>query len=580
MIIGTIMPNPTTTVQQPSSQPSITDTLPILSTGFSPKLTFYIFMLILIVIGGRIADANYKILGNARWANAFEIWACRRKAIAQMLKPKSPNIAVGLGSNHKGNRTQVLLHTLAPGVKVVGASGKGKTESVISSMIDDFAEQGMTLAIYDKKGDLAGMHVAYLMELGYTVWVYPYDGFNPLKKMKGPNDVDGAFSAIHALHENLGGRKKKPEDPFFGGQGQAALKTACLLAKGSVFPDFVMAFAFLSLPGLAKRLAAGEEAGTIGIWARLSSTGLRSIVDAAQTVAGVVGSAVLNIGQLISEKSVQAMIYDDIPLELDGKQAVFFQVDKNREEVSIPSIATAIDLIVKASCGSGLKRKSPFVLICDEKASIDLPNMGQWLSEYRSYWFLMVSAFQNEAQQLMHMEKYEKLSNESNMGTTLYLDANDWESSELISKRCGPTEKKSRDSKGHVTRHKVPLITPNELEQRNPGDTIIFTPGLRKIPWRVQIRINKKDEKRRKANVEIWENNLKPQYEQRLKDRIAACTTETELEDRFAIADILLPPPEVIKAMKLAKNPPEPVQDNSKKRSVIAQIVSGNAHGS
>lgn len=543
------------TIQQPAQPPAYKPGS-LLLDAFNPKIIFYLVLMGALLILLRIADSKQKVLGNARWANWFELRAARKEAINQMRKKKSPKIAVGLGSNSSGNRLQVLLHTLAPGLSVVGASGKGKTESVISGLIDDFGEQKTTLVIYDKKGDLTGAHAPYLMAMGYSVWVYPYDGMNLLKKMKGPEDVDGAISSIEALHANLGGRKKKQEDPFFGGQGKAALKTACLLAKGSVFPDFVMAFAFLSLPGFARRLSAGEDAGSIGVWTKLSSTGIRSIADAAQTIAGVIGSAVLNVGELMSPESIQSMIYDDIPIKLDGKQAVFFQVDKSRKEISIPTIAVAIDLIVETSCNGSFKRKSPFVLICDEKPTITLPNEHQWLAEYRSYWFLMVSAFQNEAQQLMHMEKYVKQSNESNMPTKIYLEQNDWDSSKLISEKCGFTEVKTKEG-GHLRRHKVPLITPNEVEQRGPGDAIIFTSNLNKIPWRVQFKLNKSDEKRRAECNQLWETRLKPDYEQRSRDRLAVSSIETELADRFAIADILLPTPEVIKAMQFAANPPQ-----------------------
>lgn len=556
------------TIQQPTQQPPSVDNM--LGRLMTPKLISMYLLMAGLLIFARFMQSQHRVLGNARWANAFEIWCCRRKAVNEMRSKKAPNIAVGLGSDRHGNRTQVLLPTLAPGCKIIGKSSGGKTESAISSIIDDLAEQGATLLVYDKKGDLTPAHCAHLMRLGYEVWVYPYDGLNPLKKMKSPSDVDGAYSVINTYHENLSGRAKKSGDPFFGGQGKAALEVACLFAKATCFPDFVMAFAFLSLPGLAARLKIANEAGDLGIWAKLSSTGLRSIADAAQTVAGVIGSSVLDIKQLMSEKSIQALIYDDIPLQLDGKKAVFFQVDKEREEISIPSIAAAIDLIVKASCGSGLKREAPFVLIADELASMTQPNMGQWLSEYRSYWFLLVAAFQNEAQLLMHMTKHESQSNQANMGTSIYFEANDWETSKAISDRCGEVEKITRE-RGQTHRYKVPLVTPAELEQRRPGEAVIFTPGLNKVPYWVRIRLNKKDRARREDDIKIWEKHIKPKYEKRLADRLEACSIEEELIDRMEIADVLLPTPEVVKALKLATNPPP--EEKPKKKPLIAEIV-------
>jgi type IV secretion system protein VirD4 len=556
-MIGTIsiMASPTPIVETVEPQkPYSSGVDNILERLATPKMIGLVALLIGIFVFTKVMSNGGKVLADARWANSFEIWGCRRKAINQMRQKKKPNIAIGLGSDFSGRRMQVLLPFLAPGLKLIGKSGGGKTDSVINSAIRDLAEQGATLLVYDKKGDLTPDHAAYLLKLGYEIWVYPFDGFNPLKKMKGPNDVDGAYSAISTLHKNLAEKNTKSGDPFFGPQGMAALEVACLFAKASLFPDLVMAFAFLSLPDLAARLSVANEDATLGVWAKLSSTGLRSISNAAQTVAGVVGSAVLNIKKLMSEKSIQALINDDIPLKLDGKKAVFFQVDKEREEISIPSIAAAIELIVKASCGEDIDRQTPLALILDEGASMTLPSMGQWLSEYRSYWFVQVAAFQNEAQLLMHMSKHEANSNQSNMGTTIYLEANDMETSKMISERCGATEKKIWE-KDRWHRHKVNLIEPQKLEQRRPGDAIIFTPGLNKVPLRVRIRLNKKDEEITQWCKEKWKNDLKPQYEKRNAERLKVFPIEPEIEDRMAIANTLLPTPQVVKALKALNKP-------------------------
>ncbi|MGL5719567.1 MAG: type IV secretory system conjugative DNA transfer family protein, partial [Alphaproteobacteria bacterium] len=402
--------------------------------------------IIALLIFAKIVEAHHNPLANARWANLWEINACRRKAAKQMREKVPSKIAGAIGSDF-----QLMLPDLGPGLKIVGKSGGGKTESVISPLLDDFAAQGSTLLVYDSKGDLTRRHAPILKALGYEVFVFPHDGMNLLEYMKDGDDVDGAFEIINTVHENLGTRGRS-EDPFFGKQGKTAIKTPCMFAKNSPYPDMLSVFSFISLENYIGRLQAAKENLDLSVWASLSTTGIRSVANAPQTSGGIIASSVTNLQDLMSGKSIQSLIYNDIPMQLDGKKVVFFQVDKDRPNISKPIIAAAIDLIVRSSCGSETERQSPFVLMLDEAASITLPNLGLWLQEYRSYGFLAVLGYQNESQLLMRMQQAEITSNAANMGTTIYFEANEWGTSEAISKRCENKTVKIRQGKT-VTHH-------------------------------------------------------------------------------------------------------------------------------
>jgi type IV secretory pathway TraG/TraD family ATPase VirD4 len=138
------------------------------------------------------------------------------------------------------------------------------------------------------------------------------------------------------------------------------------------------------------------------------------------------------------------------------------------------------------------------------------------------------------------------------MGTTIYFEANEWGTSEAISKRCGQKTVKIREDK-RTTPHIVPLIRAEEVELMQPGECIIFSPGMKKRPFKTKIRLNKKDIRRRDEAEKIWYSDMLPFYEARTAARLEAYPLETAISDRMAIADTLLPSPEDIKLLKQFK---------------------------
>ena len=103
------------------------------------------------------------------------------------------------------------------------------------------------------------------------------------------------------------------------------IETVLLLAKGSVYPDFLMAWAILQLPNLARRLASGQAAKTIDLWAQVAATTTISVAEAERTVAGIVAGAVNAFRGFISPDLLPSIAgASTIPLRMDGKHVVFF----------------------------------------------------------------------------------------------------------------------------------------------------------------------------------------------------------------------------------------------------------------
>lgn len=500
-----------------------------------------------------------KKLASARYANSGEIRKGKRNAIRQM-KRKIPNkLGISLCSNHK-----IAISDLCPAMAAIGMSGIGKTESVVSPTIDSLIDQGKTIVVLDVKGDLRRKHLAYALQRGYEAYSYPEQGINLLDLMKSSTDLKGAEETINAFHATKAKRAGR-EDGFFGPQGRSALATACMLAKDSPYPDFLMAFQFLSLDNFAARLDAAKKAQELGVWATLSSSGLRSVAHAKQTAAGIIGSAVIDLQSTFSEDSIPSLIKTEIPLDLDGKKIVFFSFDEEREETTLPVVTSLIDMLVKRNVTGAKKREQTFCLILDEFARARWPSIEKWASGKRSYGFFMLLGYQNNAQTVLCYSKEESISMLSNIPVKAYFKPNDLETSEKISALIGDTEISTFENKQKVRRTKR-LLAASEIELFQPGEALIMAPSFKNRPFKVKIPINRKDAKRRELMEKIWNDDLEPQYKSYGETRFRQ-SLETLISDRATMADILLPDPSFYPFMGKASDAVEP--EKTKKKNLI-----------
>jgi type IV secretion system protein VirD4 len=492
-------------------------------------------------------SSRQKILADARFASWMEIRSGKLKAIKDIKAQTLNKLGVMLGSNFK---KALALSNICPGMVAVGKSGCGKTESVCSPVIDDLIRQGKTILVYDIKGDLRKRHAAFAMSQGYKVYSFPEQGVNLLDFMKDSDDQQGAGEISNCIHSNLGG-KTSPEDPFFGPQGKAALKTSFMLAKESPYPDLLTAFSFLDLENFASRLDAARQNFHLGTWSGMASTGLKSVAHAPQTSAGIVGSAVLHMQNLLSAQSIPSLLKSEIPLDLDGKVIVFFTVDEQRESASIPIVTAVIEMLVKRNVNGKTKRDKTFCLILDEFASARWPSIDQWVSRFRSYGFFLFLGYQTDSQVRIKYSREEAISILSNLGTKIFFCPNDIFTSETISKLCGDTEVKYKDDKKQ-TRTVRPLIPAAKIELFDIGEALVFSPGMKNRPYRLRIPLDKSDTARRDSCAKLWEEDLEPQY-QAIFNQKRGGNLSLEVTDRRAICDTLLPLPEIYKYMEPEK---------------------------
>jgi type IV secretion system protein VirD4 len=489
----------------------------------------------------QVAKSN-QVLANSRFANFGEKRLGKLKGVRDIKAKKINKIGIELCSAFR-----IVLSNVCPGVAAVGASGYGKTESVCSPIIDSLIAQEKTIVVYDKKGDLRKRHAAHAIRCGYKVYSFPEQSINLLGFMDGPEDSQGAGEIVEGIHSNLG-EKGARTDGFFGPQGKSTLRTGCMLSKESPYPDLLMTFAFLSLSNFAARLDAAQQQHRLGTGAGMSSMGLKSVAHAKQTSAGIIGSAVLHLQDLLSAQSIPSLLSTEIPLDLDGKIIIFFVVDERRESSSIPIITSIIEMLVKRNVNGMTERLTTFCLILDEFASATWPSIQQWASGFRSYGFFLFLGYQTDSQVNMRYTNDEAISILSNLSTKFYFKPNDINTSEKISRLCGKTEVRYYEDKRRV-RSVVDLIPAATIELFTPGDCLLLSPGMNNRPWKLKIPLNKYDQARRELNAKIWKEDLGPQYDKLFIEK-ARKNLEIQWANRMAIADTLLPLPEDYKYMK------------------------------
>ena len=502
-------------------------------------------------------------LADGRFTTGGEISKARKVGLKQIREAAHNQVALQFGKDG------LVVPDAQRSTAIIGSSGSGKTDSVMDPSIDSAIEQGMTCLVYDVKGTLMKRHAAYAAAHGYSVYTFapgfPYtDSLNILDFMAGPDDGAMAAQIARVLNANLRPVGAK-EDAYFGPSGDALLKAIFMMARGSVYNDLLGAWEILSLPDLADRLVTAKHNGAISSWIRAAANGVMSVAGAADTVSGIVGTAVTSFGRLIDPLLLPSILTSTIPLDLPGKQIIFFQIDEQRESETAPLVAMAIHMLVTRNLNAQIKRKVPFFISLDEFTSIRLPEIEAWVNRFREYGMVLQLGYQSDSQLRMRYSPDYAKSIIASCSTKFVFSpgAGNTEVAEAWSKACGEKEVKykTRSSGGrgggnsteHITR--VPLITPDEICRFRSGECILLNPVYSR-PYKLRIKRRKKDMDGRRECIETWERTLAPKLieraDKRRFDNFQPMTEwlNEELINRSVYADTILPSPEEVQKAK------------------------------
>ena len=551
----------TITSQQASpQQPNIFAPIiePLKSPAFAGYFALLAFIMILSAFGKRRPQ-----LSDARFATPREVKKARIKGLRQIARQVPKKVALQLD--------KLVLPSLEPAIAVVGKSGGGKTRSFFDPGLKSAIDQGWTNLVFDVKGSLMRKHAAYAHSKGYDVYVfapgYPYsDALNFCDFMRGSADGKMAEQIGTVLDCNFGepGAKK---DNYFSPQGIALLKLVFMLAKQSPFPDTLMAWKILALDDLAGRLAAAKKYGRfdfgseINSWIGEASMGLRSVNAAEETAAGIVGSAVTHFQRLIDPSIIPCLTKSTIPLDLPGKQIVFFQYDEEADAATAPLVATAFHLLMKRNLNGKVKRKSTMGVWLDEFGRILFPEIEAGINLYREYGGFFALGYQSDAQiELRYTRAYAEAIL-SSCGTRMTFNSNHSRTEEALSKSLGEKDiwydtksrsygkNSNRSDSEHV--QSKPLVSPQAIHSMEEGEAIIQSPGWKSRPLQIKVPIDPHNDRLWARNEKIWDEEICPilieQARQRFEDLYML---EVEKSDREVIAEAMLPTAEELKAYK------------------------------
>lgn len=543
------MSNDTVSIEEQLLQPNPFE--PMLEPFMSPMAMSYFALIVVLLILKNIQPRN-SVLGKARLATPAEVRKATQKGRRQIAEAKLTRSALELHPN-------LVLANVQPAMALVGQSGSGKTESVMNPALHSAIDQDWTIFCFDVKGEFLRTHGAYALAKGYDLYHYypghKCDGLNFLKFMNGKYDAKTAEEIAKIMEMNFGepGERK---DGFFSPQGVAALRLAFMMAKATCYPDLVTAWKFLSLPNFAKRMAKAKELNLLGeeldfgTWISEASTPLRTMSESGRTIDGILGTSMTNFLRMVDSSIIPCLTNHTIPLDMRGKQIVFFQLDETAQSATAPLVAAAIHMLITRNLRAGVNRTNPLGLFLDEFDSIYLPNIQDYINKMRSYGLVTLLSYQSNAQLYRRYSKNSAISILSSCKTKIYFNTGHHQTAQELSTDIGKTEVKyktesktfgknpSRNQSEHI--QLTDLVTANEVNEQKEGEAYIKSPGWGHRAYKHQFPEHHPHKKLWKETCpQIWDEKIVP-YRTAEIEKMQG-DNEVALINREVIAEANLP---------------------------------------
>jgi type IV secretion system protein VirD4 len=562
-----------------------------LDTYFSPLLKLFqgeqapgswllVSVLVVVIVLLRISGNRKGKITTGRMVGTAEKLAAVNTALKQIRERKRDRVTLWCGKPRYwfkgslrglGTRLQTLLRTLPTvylpdaqrSTLVIGTPGSGKTASVIDSALESAFVQGFPVILYDKKGSQMQLHAALAARYGYQIWVFapgePFSGvLNSLDFMRDAYDsvMAGEIGQVINRNASKGGKS----DEFFSTAGDLLAKALLQLAKVTQHADMAMVYALLRLPNLVERLDHAIQSRQLDEWIATSFNQFLSAKDAEKTISGILTTAAATFSNFIQADLLRSFIgKSDIPTQIQGRQIIVFKLDDARRGVIGPLLAAALHLVIVANLTQ--PRKDPLIISLDELPSLKLERLPQWINEYRSNGACFLLGIQSLNQ--LYEQYGEKLGSAIAYAcsTHILFNPGDFRTAEEYSKRYGEKEvnvrnrSTSQSTGAHQNRstswneslQKVPILTPDEILRFEQGKCVITNPAYRSrgegsIPYLLKIPIASSEFKHRQRTEQLWEQQVQPALQRRVKALDRQALTQA-LYARIEAAEKLLPLP-------------------------------------
>lgn len=481
--------------------------LPAFSSRYiTATITFYLLFL----AGLFIAVSSYfferekgfgittdkKDKGYSRWAKDKELQAQLEVVYPTQDESKSAGVPLIL----KENEVWVdngEFHTL-----VIGATGSGKTQTVILPTVKLLAKAGESMIITDPKGEIYEKTSSMLKDKGYNILLLNFrdpqqgNAWNPLTlpyQMYKSGNQDKAIEllddlALNILYEENNGNA----DPFWE-------KTSADYFSGLALGLFEDAKEEeININSISLMTTVGEEkfGGTTYVKEYFNGKDPNSAaaINASSTILApneTRGSILAVFKQKIklfaSRENLSEMLsYSDFDFESIGekKTAVFIVVqDEKKTYHSLVTIflKQCYETLIRVAQehGGSLPVRTNFLL--DEFANMPpLKDVTTMITAARSRRIRFTMIIQNFAQlnQVYGKENAETIK--GNCGNIIYLISTELAALEEISKMCGEVKSKKDDKTAST-----PLVTVSDLQRMKQFDTIVLR--MRTQPFRTKM---------------------------------------------------------------------------------------------
>ncbi|MBO5138325.1 MAG: type IV secretory system conjugative DNA transfer family protein [Bacilli bacterium] len=481
--------------------------------AFTPKylpatITFYIIAIVGLFVSvssyffewdkGFGLTTDKKDKGYSRWSKEKEI--IESKNVAKINVHDIKSTAAGTPLLYKGDDIYVdngENHTL-----VIGATGSGKTQTIVKPTVKILAKKGESMIITDPKGEIFESTAEMLKAKGYDILLLnfrdPQNGnaWNPMDlpyKMYKSGNQDKAIELLDDLALNiLYDENNKGGDPFWE-------KTSADYFSGvalGLFEDAKEDEININSISLATSVGEDKFGGSTYIKEYFQSKDPTSAayINASSTVmaANETKQSILSVFKqkiklFASRENLSEMLsHSDIDLRSIGKRPTVVYIVIQDEKKTYHSLVTILlkqiyeTLIGVAQENKGaLPVRTNFIL--DEFANMPpLKDVTTMITAARSRQIRFTMIIQNFAQleQVYGKENAETLR--GNCGNLIYLVTTELKALEEISKMCGEVKSK-KDEKTAST----PLVTISDLQHMKENEVIILR--LRQQPFKTKF---------------------------------------------------------------------------------------------
>ncbi len=481
--------------------------------AFTPRYLMATIVFYLIAMGGLfISVGSYfferekgvgittekKDKGYSRWAKEKEIK--QSKNVERILITDKKTEAAGTPLIYKGNEIWVdngENHTL-----VIGATGSGKTQTIVLPTVTVLAKKGESMIITDPKGEIYEKTSEMLRDKGYQILLLnfrdPQEGnaWNPLSlpyEMYKNGNQDKAIELLDDLAMNiLYDENNSNADPFWEKTSADYFSGIALGLFEDAKPEEI------NINSISLMTTVGEEKFGGSTYVKEYFNGKdpssAAAINASSTImapSDTKGSILAVFKQKIklfaSRENLSEMLsHTDIDLETIGEKPTALYIVIQDEKTTYHSLVTILlkqvyeTLIANAQKHGGkLPVRTNFLL--DEFANMPpLKSVTTMITAARSRQIRFTMIIQNFAQldQVYGKENAETLR--GNCGNLIYLITTELKALEEISKMCGEVKSKKDDKTAST-----PLVTISDLQHMKENEVIIMR--LRQQPFRTKF---------------------------------------------------------------------------------------------